>query len=542
MRNCRWDTPTLAENNSLCPCFRPDPFDHPKSQPDARYGPRFGDDLPDSLGRLTSATSASSTAVLAWGQSFVYDPFGNLLQQNVTSGSAPAMNLTVDPNTNRITSSGFSYDAAGNLTASPGASGPNAFSYDSENRLSVANGLNYRYGSSGERLFDGANWHFYGPDGTHLGKLTQNTTGDPNWYDFTGEMHFAGRLVWQNSLPVMTDRLGSVVQMSLRDRVNNYAYYPQGQWIANMPTPDQSLPGCWPSCGGALNGVMDVSFGTYHRDGYWSNITGSFVTRGLDYAQNRFYDPARGRFTTADPSGSSGHLQTPLSWNRYSYVMGDPVNSNDPTGLDGQCGPGQTWMGEGCYNYGGASSDLAAAYTQYAGRMQDEFDAGYANSLLRHHGINSSIYLQFMSSHQNLDIRTVVNANFQFSSPQQKALAYLYAAGLFDYIAGAIPSPAHGEGILITWKDGTQNQVKDLLNGGLFDSGPLGREHTGETGPNTDYRSSAFGPGSLQVDLGSLLSYADVDAFNPYNPIGMLLHGIFEYRTPGSWIPKVPVP
>ena len=115
----------------------------------------------------------------------------------------------------------------------------------------MANGLNYRYGSSGERLFDGANWHFYGPDGTHLGKLTQNTTGDPNWYDFTGEMHFAGRLVWQNSLPVMTDRLGSVVQMSLRDRVNNYAYYPQGQWIANMPTPDQSLPGCWPSCGGA---------------------------------------------------------------------------------------------------------------------------------------------------------------------------------------------------------------------------------------------------------------------------------------------------
>ena len=281
--------------------------------------------------------------------------------------------------------------------------------------------------------------------------------------------------------------------------------------------------------------MMDVSFGTYHRDGYWSNITGSFVTRGLDYAQNRFYDPARGRFTTADPSGSSGHLQTPLSWNRYSYVMGDPVNSNDPTGLDGQCGPGQTWMGEGCYNYGGASSDLAAAYTQYAGRMQDEFDAGYANSLLRHHGINSSIYLQFMSSHQNLDIRTVVNANFQFSSPQQKALAYLYAAGLFDYIAGAIPSPAHGEGILITWKDGTQNQVKDLLNGGLFDSGPLGREHTGETGPNTDYRSSAFGPGvfkstwevccPMQMLMLSILTIRLECCFTVFLNIELQVHG-----------------
>ncbi len=288
----------------------------------------------DTLGRLTSATSASSTAVLAWGQSFVYDPFGNLLQQNVTSGTAPAMNLTVDPNTNRITSSGFSYDAAGNLTASPGASGPNAFSYDSENRLTVANGLNYRYGSSGERLFDGANWHFYGPDGTHLGKLTQNTTGASNWYDFTDEMHFAGRLVWQNRFPVMTDRLGSVVQMSLRDRVNSYAYYPQGQWIANMPAPDQSIPGCWPNCGGGGDSVMDVAFGTYHRDGYWSNITGSFVTRGLDYAQNRFYDPARGRFTTPDPS-ESARVGTPLTWNRYAYVTGDPINLNDPTGFEG---------------------------------------------------------------------------------------------------------------------------------------------------------------------------------------------------------------
>ncbi len=285
----------------------------------------------DTLGRLTSATSASSTAVLAWGQSFVYDPFGNLLQQNVTSGNAPAMNLTVDPNTNRVTTSGFSYDAAGNLTASPGASGPNAFSYDSENRLSVANGLNFRYGSSGERLFDGANWHFYAPDGTHLGKLTQNTTGASNWYDFSVELHFAGRLVWQNRFPVMTDRLGSVVQMSLRDRVNSYAYYPQGQWIANMPVPDQSIPGCWPNCGGGGDSVMDVAFGTYHRDGYWSNITGSFVTRGLDYAQNRFYDPARGRFTTAD-STMDGAINDPVSWNKYAYAGGDLINKYDPQG------------------------------------------------------------------------------------------------------------------------------------------------------------------------------------------------------------------
>ena len=86
------------------------------------------------------------------------------------------MNLTIDPNTNRITTSGFVYDAAGNLTQSPATSGVDAFAYDSENRLAQATfsdqaTLSY-YGVNGERIFDGWNWHFYGPDGTHLNEGT----------------------------------------------------------------------------------------------------------------------------------------------------------------------------------------------------------------------------------------------------------------------------------------------------------------------------------------------------------------------------------
>jgi hypothetical protein len=51
-----------------------------------------------------------------------------------------------------------------------------------------------------------------------------------------------------------------------------------------------------------------------------------------DYARNRYYDPARGRFTTPDPA-ASGTISRPNSWNRYSYTEGDPVNYNDPEGL-----------------------------------------------------------------------------------------------------------------------------------------------------------------------------------------------------------------
>ncbi len=49
---------------------------------------------------------------------------------------------------------------------------------------------------------------------------------------------------------------------------------------------------------------------------------------------HRYYDPARGRFTTPDPSGAdAANLADPGTWNMYAYVNGDPINSNDPDGL-----------------------------------------------------------------------------------------------------------------------------------------------------------------------------------------------------------------
>jgi RHS repeat-associated protein len=62
-------------------------------------------------------------------------------------------------------------------------------------------------------------------------------------------------------------------------------------------------------------------FATYERDG----------TTGLDYADQRYYQPGAGRFMTADPYLASGGVESPGSWNRYAYVEGDPVNWVDPS-------------------------------------------------------------------------------------------------------------------------------------------------------------------------------------------------------------------
>ncbi len=54
---------------------------------------------------------------------------------------------------------------------------------------------------------------------------------------------------------------------------------------------------------------------------------------GLDYAQARMYGSEWGRFMSPDPIGLEGASKnSPLSYNRYSYVNGNPVNHIDPSG------------------------------------------------------------------------------------------------------------------------------------------------------------------------------------------------------------------
>jgi RHS repeat-associated protein len=275
----------------------------------------------DTLGRITSAVPSSSTTALNWGQSYVFDPFGNLLQKNVTQGSATAMNLTIDPATNRISAAGFAYDAAGNLTQMPTANGSQSYVYDSENRISqTVSGQPIFYGINGERIYDGDSWHYYGPGGAHMGSVRVSS---PSFLD---DVQFAGRPVYQKNSAVETDRLGSVVQKSVDDGVFNYTYLPYGESVA-LPRPAQNMPFCWPNCASSQDPIPFVAFGTYVRDGTFDP-----AGKGLDYARHRYYDPARGRFTTADPA-ASGEVSRPGSWNQYAYTEGDPVNFNDPEGL-----------------------------------------------------------------------------------------------------------------------------------------------------------------------------------------------------------------
>ena len=84
----------------------------------------------DGFNRLASRTVNSGTGPnYAW----VYDRWGNRWQQNITggTGSGPAPQLTFNTANNQISTSGFTYDAAGNMTNDSSHS----YTYDAEGNI-----------------------------------------------------------------------------------------------------------------------------------------------------------------------------------------------------------------------------------------------------------------------------------------------------------------------------------------------------------------------------------------------------------------------
>jgi RHS repeat-associated protein len=60
---------------------------------------------------------------------------------------------------------------------------------------------------------------------------------------------------------------------------------------------------------------------------------------GLDYFLARYYSSAHGRFTSTDPLLASGRVANPQTWNRYAYVLNNPLHFVDPSGLVEQADP-----------------------------------------------------------------------------------------------------------------------------------------------------------------------------------------------------------
>lgn len=274
----------------------------------------------DSLNRLLSAdekpygwtsTNCTGDPTKCWKQTFTYDRYGNRRFDETnttmpTSFASPAItNPTISTTNNRLSSSGYTYDNSGNLTANAGG---RTYVYDAENKQVEAK--NSSSVTIGQYWYDG--------NGKRVKKYVPDT-GETTIFVYDA----SGRLIGEystllNTTPQVSyltnDHLGSPRINTDQNGavISRHDYHPFGEEVA-----------------GARTGVSGYSaddnrkqFTGYERDD----------ETGLDFAQARMFGSTFGRFTSPDDFIHDTRPGDPSSWNLYVYARNNPLNLVDPSG------------------------------------------------------------------------------------------------------------------------------------------------------------------------------------------------------------------
>jgi RHS repeat-associated protein len=257
----------------------------------------------DAVNRLKTATETG-----AWSQTYDYDRFGNrwvsagYLPQ---PGSTPTSTSHFDHATNRMWLGMSQYDNSGNLTQDPAG---RVSTYDAENCTTSSNSGNvvYRYDAEGRRVLKqiGTEKTVYVYDA--LGRLSAEYGGPPV---FAGVRYLTRDPL--GSTRVVTDQNSTVV--------GRHDFLPFGEEIPKTIGPRLQI--------GAYEGLDAVRhrFTGKERD----------FEAGRDYFGARYFSGPQGRFTSPDPAfNPPASIADPQRWNRYTYVMNNPLRYVDPDGKE----------------------------------------------------------------------------------------------------------------------------------------------------------------------------------------------------------------
>ncbi|HET7108345.1 MAG TPA: RHS repeat-associated core domain-containing protein [Candidatus Acidoferrum sp.] len=273
----------------------------------------------DQLNRILTAKTTATSGSNCWSYTFGIDVWANLNSaQPITGYSCTQANLSLSISTNnRITNTGFSYDASGNMLGD----GLNTYSWDAESQIKTAAGVNYTYDGDGNRLQKSNGkiyWYGAGSEVLDESDASGNITDE---YVFFGGKRVAHRVVSNGAIYYYAqDLLGSsrVITTATGSVCYEADFLPFGGEHAITNTCPQNY-----------------KFTGKERDSETGN----------DDFGARYYSSSLGRWLSPDWSSVPvpvpyANLSNPQTLNLYSMVADDPETFAD---LDGHCCDGITW-------------------------------------------------------------------------------------------------------------------------------------------------------------------------------------------------------
>ncbi len=273
----------------------------------------------DKVSRLVSASFEG------WLEDYDYDVYGNITRVETTPPGGPmeVYDPTIVTATNRIQEGvGVDYDAAGNLTLSL------SYSYDwnplnqLERQVNASNRRWFHiYTAGGERLVTVDWWEgvpsrqtvftLRGLDNKVLSSFELVGLDELSGWSRKRDYIYAGsRLLASDDesgsgeVHYHLDHLGTprLLTDSTGARISAHDFLPYGEEITSP-------------------GTEVMKFTGHERD----------LDTGHDYMHARYYHEYLGRFLGVDPV--LGSADSPQSWNRFSYVNGNPLILVDPSGM-----------------------------------------------------------------------------------------------------------------------------------------------------------------------------------------------------------------
>ena len=271
----------------------------------------------DDLARVASGNCGS-----VWSQTFSYDAFGNL-----TKAGSNSFNPGYNTATNRM-STGATYDSNGDVLTDS----LHSYAWDVETRPTTIDTVTATYDALGRMV-----------EQTKAGTSTEIV------YDARGN-----KLGFMNGSSLVKAYVSLPAGDIAAYAASGLANYHHMDWLGNFRLQSTTSRTVGLDTAYAPFGETYATTGSGSGVSAFAELTQDTTTNLYD-AQNREYE-ITGRWPSPDPAGiAAANPANPQSWNRYAYVMNNPLAATDSTGMGqnninqcpaGMCGSlGQEIMG-----------------------------------------------------------------------------------------------------------------------------------------------------------------------------------------------------